>query len=87
MQETAFGDPASFLYDDAVHDGDLPGGAAEAQQRNLDPNAQRFAKAHAMGTSRAIDSPARAIDCDCGVGLRHLCHLAGGRRPIVRFPL
>ena len=57
MQEPALGNPAPFLNDDAVHDGDLPSRTAKAQQRHLDPDAQSFREADTMGDGFTLDGP------------------------------
>ena len=44
MQKSCFGNPAPFFDDDAVHDRDLPGRAAEAQQSNAQPHLEGFGK-------------------------------------------
>src|SRR5689334_22404181 len=41
VQEARFGDPATPLHQLLVHDGDLPRGAAEADETQLEPEAQR----------------------------------------------
>ena len=45
VQEPALGDPALLLDQDAMHHRDLPGRAAEAQQRDAQPDAERLARA------------------------------------------
>jgi hypothetical protein len=42
MQESLLGDPTLLLDDDAMHDRNLSGGAAEAQGRDAQPYAQRL---------------------------------------------
>ena len=39
VQETLFADPAFFIDENAVHDGDLPGRAAKRQQADAHPGA------------------------------------------------
>ena len=48
MQEPALRDPVLLLDEDAVHDRDLAGRAAEAEQGDPQPDAQRFAEADAV---------------------------------------
>ena len=43
MQEAVLADPALLLDDDAVHDRDLAGGAAEAEQRDAQPDPEGLA--------------------------------------------
>lgn len=59
MKEVAFREPFPSLYDLLVHNGDLPGGAAEANEAKLDPEAEtleeggwgfRLGKGHAFFT-------------------------------------
>ena len=42
VQEAALGDPALLLDQDAVHDRDLAGRPAEAQERDAQPDAERL---------------------------------------------
>jgi hypothetical protein len=44
VKKTALVDPAFLLDQQSVHDGDLPGRSAEAEQRNLDPNPKCFSE-------------------------------------------
>ena len=48
MQEALLADPFLLVDDDAMHDRDLPGRAAERQRRNAQPDAKRFGKRHAV---------------------------------------
>ena len=48
MQEPVLADPALLLDDDAVHDRDLAGGSAEAEQRDARPDPERLAEADAV---------------------------------------
>src|SRR5262245_23382678 len=51
IEKSVSGDPAPFLDEDAVHGGELHGGASEAQQGNARPNAQRLAQARPIGSA------------------------------------
>ena len=62
VQEAGFGDPSPFLDDDAMHDGDLSGRAAEAEQGDAQPDLERLAKADAMRRHRPVRR-------DAGTGL------------------
>jgi hypothetical protein len=42
MQETLFADPALLFDQHAMHDGDLPRGAAEAEKADAGPGPQSF---------------------------------------------
>ena len=53
VQEPLFADPAFFLDQDAMHDGDLPGGAAERQQADAHPGARGFGERHGVYSSAA----------------------------------
>ena len=46
VQETLFADPALLIDQDAVHDGDLPGGAAKRQQADAQPGARGLGERH-----------------------------------------
>ena len=46
VQETLFADPAFFIDQDAVHDGDLPGRAAKRQQADAQPGARGLGERH-----------------------------------------
>ena len=46
MQEALFGNPAPALYQFLMHDRDLPGRAAEADETELQPEAKGFPKPH-----------------------------------------
>ncbi len=48
LQEALLADPFLLLDDDAMHDGDLSGRAAEGQCRDARPDAHRFAEGNAM---------------------------------------
>ena len=48
VQKARFGNPAPFLDDDAMHDRDLAGRPAEAEQGDAQPDLERFAEADAM---------------------------------------
>ena len=48
LQETLLADPLLLLDDDAVHDRDLPGRAAEGQRGDPRPYLHRLAERHAM---------------------------------------
>ena len=49
MQEALLRDPAPFLHQVLVHDGDLPGGAAEADEAELEPVAEGLSETHRRG--------------------------------------
>ena len=51
VQKPLLGDPALLLDQDAMHDGDLAGRAAEAERRDAHPGPERFVKRHAMRRS------------------------------------
>src|ERR1051326_7953849 len=64
VQETAFRDPAPALDQLLVHDRDLPGRAAEADEAELEPEAERLAKAHRVACSlsgRVHGSPFQVV--------------------------
>jgi hypothetical protein len=42
VQKALLGDPALFLDEDAMHQRDLSGGAAERQDADLGPDGERF---------------------------------------------
>ena len=44
VQETPLADPAALLHQFAVHDGNLPGRAAKAEEAELEPESQGFAE-------------------------------------------
>ncbi len=44
VQETRLADPAAFLYELGLHDRDLAGGSAEADEPELEPEAKGFAE-------------------------------------------
>jgi hypothetical protein len=48
MQEPALRHPSFFFDENAVHDGDLPGRAAEAQRRDTKPDAKGFSHRNAV---------------------------------------
>src|SRR3954468_4786646 len=48
VQEPAFRDPAPFLDDDPVHDGDLSGRPAETEQRHAQPDLEGLSETHAV---------------------------------------
>ncbi len=48
LQETRLADPALFLDEEAMHDGDLPGRTAEAGEGDLRPCARRLFEADRM---------------------------------------
>ena len=48
MQEPVLADPALLLDQDPMHDGDLPGGAAERERRDARPDA------HGLGERNAV---------------------------------
>jgi hypothetical protein len=48
VQETALLDPLLLVHDHAMHDRDLPGGAAEADEAELQPEAERLRKRNAQ---------------------------------------
>ena len=61
VQEPALRNPALLLDQDAVHDRDLAGRAAEAQHRDAQPDPKRLAQRHAV--SRRVSShPPRSRD-------------------------
>lgn len=49
MKEPRLSDPAFLLDNDPMHDGDLPGGAAEAEGRHTGPDLDRLSKRDAVG--------------------------------------
>ena len=49
MQETPLADPAAALDQFGVHDGNLPGRPAEADEAQLEPEAQCLAERHGGG--------------------------------------
>ena len=80
MQKARFGNPAPFFDDDAMHDRDLSGRAAEAEQGDAQPDLERFAEADAMrrhGLVRRISAQPR--------GWSRSCATSGRRRPVMRF--
>jgi hypothetical protein len=60
-----------FLDEDAVHDRDLPRGTAEAQRRDLDPDAQRFGERH-VTRRRAFPGGDERTSADLSVGSREV---------------
>ncbi len=68
VQEALLADPAAALDQFAVHDGDLPGRAAEADEPQLQPEAQRLAEAHGFGRPAGV-----------GDGRRSGCHFGSPR--------
>jgi hypothetical protein len=48
MQEPTFRHPSFFFDENAVHDRDLPGGTAEAQRSDTEPDAKGFAHRNAV---------------------------------------
>ena len=46
VQKTAFGDPAPFFHELLMHDRDLSGRTAEADESELEPEQKRVAEAH-----------------------------------------
>jgi hypothetical protein len=48
MEEPGFTDPALLLDEDAMHHGDLPGRAAEAERRDACPDPRRLVEGHAV---------------------------------------
>ena len=54
MQEPRLRHPASLLDQLAMHDRDLPGRSAEAQQRDPGPDADGFAEADAVRDRRVF---------------------------------
>ena len=51
VQEAAVAEPAPLLDQGAVHDGDLPGGAAEGEERDARPDARRLGEGGVGGSS------------------------------------
>src|SRR5713101_1184308 len=73
MQKAVFADPFFLVDDDAVHDGDLTGRAAERQGRDPQPDAQRLAEGNTM---RRTGPDARRSGEFGHAGSAHAC--AGG---------
>ena len=63
MQEALFADPAAALDQLGVHDRDLPGRAAEADEAELQPEAEGLGKAHARRRGRAGGCSVGRSDC------------------------
>ena len=51
VQEPAFRNPALLLDEDPVHDGDLPGRSAKAEDRDAEPDDKCFAEGNAVGVA------------------------------------
>src|SRR4051794_22788357 len=52
MQEPRLANPALLVDDDAVHDGDLPGRAAEGERGYAQPDPERLAEGDAVPSRR-----------------------------------
>jgi hypothetical protein len=50
VQKALLADPAALLHQFAVHDGDLPGRPAEADEAELQPEAQGFGEGNTAGS-------------------------------------
>ena len=48
VQETFLGNPVAFLHQLGVHDGDLPGRTAKADEAELEPEPQRLAEGNTV---------------------------------------
>src|SRR5690606_27316328 len=78
VEKTAFADPAFFLHQNAVHDRDLPGRAAEGEQGDARPHPNRLAKRHRGFALRRLRLPAclnlaHAASCTLIGGFKSFC--------------
>jgi len=54
MQKTPFRNPAPPLDQFLMHDGDLPGRAAEADEAEFEPEAESFTEAYGLRTFHGV---------------------------------